>query len=174
MNEDNIYFTDSKHIYHFNLAKNTLYMIFDDAKVYDTFAVPIMEDPYSYLLNKSERRNSVISSDNKKPRLCLRLYSTKADGTKFVAEKSGLNQWNAGGRARHPNEVYIPFPAEDRKRAPGFFPGRDEIFMLKLPDGFIIQAKVCQQDCKAIMSNPNKVLGEWLLRKVLELQNGLN
>ena len=87
----------------------------------------------------------------KKPQLCLRLYSSKSDGTKFIAEKSGLNQWNAGGRARHPNEIYIPFPAEDRRRSEGFFPGRDEIFKLKLPDGNIIDAKVCQQDCKAIL-----------------------
>jgi hypothetical protein len=104
-----------------------------------------------------------------KQQICLRLYSGKADGSKFVALKSGLNQWNAAGRPRHPNEVYIPYPAEDRRRSEGFFPGRDEIFKLKLPDGSIIDAKVCQQDCKAIMSNPNKILGEWLLRKVFGL-----
>ena len=107
--------------------------------------------------------------DYGKTQICLRLYSSKADGTKFVALKSGLNQWNAGGRARHPDEVYIPYPAEDRKRTPGFFPGRDEIFRLKLPNGRIVDAKVCQQDCKAVMSNPNKLLGEWLLREVFGL-----
>ena len=30
--------------------------------------------------------------------------------------------------------------------------------------------KVCQQDGKAIMSNPNKELGEWILREVLQLE----
>lgn len=35
-----------------------------------------------------------------------------------------------------------------------------------------ISAKVCQQDGKAIMSNPNNLLGKWLLRDVLELQEG--
>ncbi len=106
---------------------------------------------------------------DKENSICLRLYSTKRDGTKFVAEKSGLNQWNAGGRARNPNEIYIPYPAEDRRRTQGFFPPRDTVFNLTLPDGTVIPAKVCQQDSKAIMSNPNKVLGEWLLRKVFEL-----
>ncbi len=91
---------------------------------------------------------------------------------KFVAEKSGLNQWNAGGRARNPNEVYIPYPAEDRSKTVGFFPPRDQNFDLLLPDGTEISAKVCQDDGKAIMSNPNKVLGEWLLRTVFELPEG--
>jgi hypothetical protein len=42
---NNIYFTDEKHTYHYSLSKNTLYMIFDNPKVYDVFAVPIMSDP---------------------------------------------------------------------------------------------------------------------------------
>ena len=31
-------------------------------------------------------------------------------------------------------------------------------------------AKVCQDDSKALMSNPNSALGKWLLRDVLNLQ----
>ena len=110
-----------------------------------------------------------MNVEKRKHQICLRLYSSKSNGTKFIAEKSGLNQWNAAGRPRHPNEIYIPYLAEDRRRTQGFFPGRDEVFKLKLPGGDIIDAKVCQQDCKAIMSNPNKVLGEWLLRNVFGL-----
>ena len=41
-----------------------------------------------------------------------------------------------------------------------------------LPDGKIIQAKVCQDGGKAIMSNPNSALGKWLLRDVFELPEG--
>ena len=57
-----------------------------------------------------------------------------------------------------------------------FFPPRDTPFTLHLPDGTEISAKVCQEADKtnpklgkAIMSNPNKVLGKWLLRDVFEL-----
>jgi len=32
--------------------------------------------------------------------------------------------------------------------------------------------KVCQDDSKAFMSNPNVALGEWLLREVLEIKEG--
>lgn len=83
-----------------------------------------------------------------------------------------MNQWNAGGRARDDNEVYIPIPIEIRRKYPDFFPDRDTNFVLELPDGKRLQAKVCQDGGKALMSNPNSDLGEWLLRKVLKKRPG--
>ena len=106
-----------------------------------------------------------------------------------------MNQWNASGRVRDPNEIYISYLTEDRKRSVDFFLNRDEPFTLLLPDGTEMSAKVCQraftkvsperyafltseekerEDARAkvgksIMSNPNKALGKWLLRDVFEL-----
>ena len=40
--------------------------------------------------------------------IILPLYSVRDNN---VPTKSGLNQWNAAGRKRHPNEVYIPIPS---------------------------------------------------------------
>ncbi len=179
-NVNNTYFTDGNHTYHFSTSKNTLYMIFDDMEVLDEFEVEIMTDPYNYLMNMVEAQIVTQVVDTTAPipeidtenRICLRLYSTHRDGTKFVAERSGLNQWHANGRPRNPNEIYIPYPAEDRANTVGFFPPRDIVFDLTLPDGLTIPAKVCQADGKAIMSNPNRVLGEWLLRNVFELTEG--
>lgn len=173
-NVNNTYFTDGKHTYHFSTSKNTLYMIFENLVILDEFDVEIMDDPYSYLMNLAQTNIIPIVQETEpqeptREQICLRLYATKASGEKFVFEKSGLNQWNAGGRRRDPDEIYIPYPAEDRTRNPNFFPPRDTVFQLTLPDGTIIPAKVCQDNSKAIMSNPNKVLGEWLLRKVFEL-----
>ena len=179
-NVNNTYFTDGYHTYHFSVSKNTLYMIFENMELLDTFDVEIMEDPYNYLMTLmyGEELLPVAheilrpAQTEPSPQICLRLYSSKADGTKFVAEKSGLNQWNASGRPRNPNELYIPYPAEDREQTAGFFPGRDTVFNLTLPDGTVIPAKICQADGKAIMSNPNRILGEWLLRTVFELPEG--
>ncbi len=176
-NVNNTYFTDGNHIYHFSTSKNTLYMIFEDMELLDSFEVEIMNDPYAFLMNAFDEQvgpvvniaNQVQAPVDRTNSICLRLYSVKSDGTKFVAEKSGLNQWNAAGRVRNPNEVYIPYPSEDRARTDGFFPPRDTVFNLTFPDGTVIPSKVCQQDSKAIMSNPNKILGEWLLRNVFEL-----
>ncbi len=175
-NVNNTYFTDGNHTYHFSMSKNTLYMIFDDMVLLDSFNVDILDDPYSYLMgladNLPQLNVSVQTPIDTTNKACLRLYSTKSNGEKYVFEKSGLNQWNARGRVRDPNEIYIPFPSEDRARNIGFFPPREQPFDLLLPDGTSISAKICQADGKAIMSNPNKVLGEWLLRKVFELSEG--
>lgn len=80
-----------------------------------------------------------------------------------------VNQWNAKGRLRDPDEVYIPIPAWIHKVFANFFPSRDEPFKLILPDRTELSAKVCQENGKALMTNPNKDLGKWLLRKVLKL-----
>lgn len=186
-NVNNTYFTDGRHTYHFSTSKNTLYMIFEDMELLDNFNVEIMDDPYTCLMNLLPTVSTEIKGvaddpkqlSSKENKICLRLYSVKADGTKFVAEKSGLNQWNAGGRKRDANEVYIPYQKIDRDRDVSFFPARDTVFNLTLPDGKTIPAKVCQEADKnnpligkSIMSNPNKILGEWLLRNVFELPEG--
>ncbi len=201
---NNTYYTDGKHKYHFSVSKNTLYMLFDDKMLLDEINISILEDPYTYLLGMplvAPVANDVLSASSlvtlmQKDKLCLPLYSTKADGTKFVGERSGLNQWNAKGRIRNEDEVYIPYLQKDRDRDPDFFPPKDQSFTLILPDGNILSAKVCQnaytrlsneeyanlspsdkkkedrKRCigKAIMSNPNKDLGHWILRNVFELK----
>lgn len=174
---NNTYFTDGRHTYHFSLSKNTLYMLFNDMELKDTISVEILDDPYAFLMelnaNLPETRDIVVSSStiDTTNKICLRLYSTR-NGKKVVFEKSGLNQWNADGRPRNANEIYIPFPSNDRTNNANFFPPREQPFNLTLPDGKVISAKVCQADGKAIMSNPNNVLGEWLLRDVFELPEG--
>lgn len=200
-NDNNTYFTDGRHTYHFSISKNTLYMTFDDLELLDSFEVGIMDDPYLFLLSLTKQSSMKAQSQNYlseqgdmvekyytklienpviKPTLCLPLYSRRgADKEKFVPKKSGLNQWNAAGRVRDANELYIPYQAVDRQRDMSFFPPRDTPFTLHLPNGTKIQAKVCQeadknnpQIGKAIMSNPNKVLGKWLLREVFEVEEG--
>ena len=66
----------------------------------------------------------------------------------------------------------IPIPIEIHKRFPTFFPPRDQKFNLKVPTDEVLSAKVCQENSKALMTDPNKALSDWLLRKVLHLQEG--
>ena len=195
-NDNNTYFSDGKHTYHFSISKNTLYMLFDDLELLDEIDVEIVDDPYQLLMelttsnkfkvqqlgfivgNSEVELNESIKKDEKE-QLCLPLYSIDKNGDKFVGLKSGLNQWNAGGRKRNPDELYIPYQKVDRNRKIDFFPPRDTPFVLHLPDGTDISAKVCQEADKnnpaigkSIMSNPNKILGKWLLRDVFELEEG--
>lgn len=61
---------------------------------------------------------------------------------------------------------------EIHKKYPNFFPNRDEEFSLKIPTGEVFNAKLCQDNSKALMTNPNKALSDWLLRKIFQLKEG--
>ena len=118
---------------------------------------------------------NIISNDNASVKFKdnINEYSydkNKNENKKYVPEKSGLNQWNAGGRVRKYGEVYIPIPAEIRKLKIGFFPERDKIFNLEIPSGIKLKAKICQDNGKALMTNPNIALANWLLKDVLQLK----
>lgn len=91
---------------------------------------------------------------------------------KYIFERSGLNQWNANGRERNFGEIYIPIPVEIHRKYPNFFPNRDQDFNLQIPTGEVYTAKVCQENSKALMTNPNRALSDWLLRRVLQLAEG--
>ena len=163
--KNTIFFEDGKHEYSFNKTKSTLLKRFYIDEYFDDVEVIIAQNPIELL--KGSFANIVTMTENET--IVMPLYSVKG-GIKIVPPKSGLNQWNAGGRTRNINEVYIPFPAELRKKYNNFFPDRDTCFDVKLPSGRNISMKVCQDKGKAIMSNPNKELGEWILREVLQLQ----
>ncbi|MEZ2322816.1 NgoFVII family restriction endonuclease [Bacillus tropicus] len=175
-NKNTITFEDGINEYSFNLAKSTLYKRFITETPLAKIKVNILEQPYLVLakLNevidvkeekKSESKQKHISDNF----VILPLYSDRGN-KRHVPEKSGLNQWNASGRKRHHDEVYIPIPKWIHDIFPNFFPERDEKFQLRLPDKVLLSAKVCQDNNKALMSNPNRDLGEWMLRKVLNLK----
>ena len=140
-------FTDGKHTYSFNNSKSTLFMYFDELKLYDTIRVSINDDPFEILEKMDGAYNEAVFAGNEieHPQLCLKLYTVdRSTGQKTVNIKSGLNQWNAAGRKRDADELYIPYPSADRERNLNFFPPRDKNFDLILPNGKTISAKVCQ------------------------------
>jgi len=167
INKNSIVFNDEIHEYSFLLSKSTLTKRFITSNTLSEFDVEILEDPLVEL-QKLLSNNDLLFENQKriKQTIFLPLYGKD----KKVYEKSGLNQWNAKGRARDANEVYIPVPALIHKKFPNFFPGRDAPFDLKLPSGNILKSKICQDGGKALMSTSNKELGKWILRQVLKLK----
>jgi hypothetical protein len=174
-------FSDGINTYTFSLSKNTLFKTFDLQKHRNSkvIEVKLIDDIFERLLHGAfgltdfqEPGKSDVDAEAASaavlPYVVLPLYSTR---TKQVEAKSGINQWNAGGRAREFGEAYIPHPKEVRRRYPNFFPPKDEPFTLRLPDGSEMSAKVCQQDGKAIMSNPNSLLCDWLFRMIDDSQS---
>lgn len=179
-NNTTVHFTDKIHEYNFNLSKSTLLKRFDTSKpkIILGFDVKILKDPFSFLLSakyndiKSDIDN--VSSISVEDYIVLPLYSTR---TNRVEERSGLNQWNANGRLRNENEVYVSIPSWIHRYKEGFFTYNTEDhktapFDVKLPNGKILSMKVAQQGGKALMSNPNSALGKWILRDILELKKG--
>ncbi|MGI8569720.1 MAG: hypothetical protein ACR2KT_11925 [Methylocella sp.] len=164
-----ISFTDDREDYSFNIPKSTLYKRFLAGDSALEIPVRIITDPFAEIESLIDRAGLIFAPEKIAPHAFLPLYAT-ARGEKRVPERSGLNQWNAGGRSRDSNEVYIPIPAWMHRHFPNFFPPRDQTFELMLPDRHTMNAKVCQENSKALMSNPNAALGKWLLRDVLNLQ----
>lgn len=164
-------FNDGTNEYGFNIPKSTLYKRFITGNVFLDFHVNILEDPFLTLekLLKKEEKEVIFAPIRKDEHILLPLYSFKG-GRKIVPNKSGLNQWNASGRPRNPNEVYLSIPAWIHRLYPSFFPPREQSFNIELPNGNYMSAKVCQDNSKALMSNPNSALGKWLLRDVLDLK----
>lgn len=183
-NKNNVVtFEDKSHEYNFNISKSTLLKRFNTPLDSQIVKIEIIKDPFDlldkmfkkYMLDKSLLEKETIKHEF----IILPLYSKKGK----VEEKSGLNQWNAGGRVRNPDEIYIGIPVFIHKMFPQFFPPIDEPFDLMLPNKKVISTKVCQTSFvdidgvkvnkgKAIMSNPNTALGQWLLRDVLKIPYG--
>lgn len=166
VNKWSIAFNDWKHDYSFLVSKSTLTKRFLTDPVIFNFPVEILENPLEELHKLLVTKNIVIEEETRiKETIFLPLYGS--DQTVFT--KSGLNQWNAWGRKRNANEVYIPISVEIHKNFPNFFPNRETPFSIKLPNGNIMKSKICQDWGKALMSCSNRELWQWLLRDVLKL-----
>jgi len=175
-----IHFKDHLHDYKFNLSKSTLEKRFITSNPSDQFNVEILKDPYTFLL-RGRGIDLLPETEKTYEHIYLPLYSPR---TMAVSVGSGLNQWNAKGRTRHEDEVYIPIPIWIHRSFPDFFPydlnayqdakrnGRSYEsvpFTLEIPNGTEFSAKICQENGKALMTNPNRHLGNWLLRHVLQI-----
>lgn len=173
-NDASIKFKDNINEYSYNYAKSTLFKKFIIPQNPKTIDIQIIDNPLDLILKIFNEYNNFEITETK-DFVILPLYSCikskiKNENKKYVPEKSGLNQCNAGGRVRKYGEVYIPVPAEIRKLKSGFFPERDKIFNLEIPSGDKLKAKICQDNGKALMTNPNVALANWLLKDVLQLK----
>jgi hypothetical protein len=171
------YFTDGISKYRYDVAKNVLYKKFElnQYKNSELITLEIYDDIFQKILKWTNlaptKQQAIQVIEAVQPKymqpvkadyVVLPLYSTKSSKKREVQEKAGINQWNAGGRDRKFGESYIPIPIKIHQTHPNFFPPKDVKFKLTLPNGKVISAKVCQENNKALMSDPNTDLCEWL------------
>lgn len=161
-------FSDGKNEYFFNYSKSVLQRKFILPPNFNTLEIQILENPFEILLSLKDKISNLNEVKQQNDYIILPLFSMR--GGKNVPQKSGLNQWNASGRKRDDGEVYIPVPSDIHKFKPNFFPKGGEIFSLKTPTDEILKVKLCQEGSKALMSNPNNAISDWLLRKILKLK----
>jgi DNA (cytosine-5)-methyltransferase 1 len=168
--KSSIHFNDGKNEYTLNLSKSTLYKKFKTENILAELSVNILDNPYESVTEVGQVAEGQISYYTNREYddyIILPLFSDR--GERHVPPKSGLNLRLASGRKRHEDEVEFRIREEIKGKARNFFPPRDTPFLLNLPDGQAINAKVCQDGEKAIMSNPNSALGNWILRQVLNI-----
>lgn len=172
-NKNTIQFSDIKNEYTFNLSKSTLYKRFICKESLEDISINILDEPYEALTCINKSSPNILKQVSTKPFVYLPLYAPSSKELE-PAIASGINQWNAKPRPtqekRDDNELYIPIPSWIHKIFKGFFPdNNDDKFNLILPDGTVLNAKMCQSGQKGLMSNPNKALGKWILRDVLKV-----
>jgi hypothetical protein len=175
--DSTIGFTDGRANYKFNTSKSTLFKQFFSSTSLFEKPVVIHKDPFELLDSMSLQELPTIVGENPeevtvRDHILLPLYGYDSDGEKFVYERSGLNQWNAKGRKRDFNEVYIPIPSKVRDHHSWILPDRNTPFDLHFPNGAVMSMKVSQDGDKALMSQHNADLGQWLLREVLKIKEG--
>jgi len=174
----NIHFFDGMNYYRYSRSKNVLLKRFDISigENWKDIPIEIKEDVFTQLFENAlggsvmpngkitglfEETSEVPGRDY----VILPLYSNRS-GVKEVPAKSGLNQWNAGGRQRKFGEAYIPVPRDVHKYCPDFFPiGKN--FHLILPNTKEpAVASLCQSGSKALMTNPNDELCKWIFKVI--------
>lgn len=181
INKGTYRFTDGVNNYKFYTSKSVLLKEFDasESKILQRIPILQLNDPFEILnsINISSQAPQKVEEV-----IYLPIYS---DSSFKVEEKSGFNAWNAasktkGSSYRRPDfEAYITIPIWIHYTFPRFFGfnALNEIeskqskgFKLHLPDGRNISAIITQTSGKSLQTNPQNVLGKWILHDVLGLK----
>ena len=183
------FFTDHKNVYSYSKSKSVLMKRFqlvpENCKI--EFELPMDPEIWSLYYSGISTSMGLVSNpldligqdeeiedvDVKlhfatpgKDFVVLPLYATRYK-IRTVSSRSGINQWNARGRARKFGEAYIPIPKAVRKSFPDFFPSRFTKFDLNIPGSQNpISVQICQDDGKALMSDPNIDLCGWVYKVI--------
>jgi len=175
------HFTDQQNNYRYYNSKSVLLEEFDASKDKRLVSIPIeqYEDPFLLLESLDGTKQSKETKDS--PYIYLPMY---ADRSMKVHEKSAFNAWNAAPKSKKSKgprpafEAYIPIPIWVHRAIPNFFGfnplnpkelSAAESFHLHLPSGEIIPARITQQNGKSLQTNPQSILGEWILHDVFGL-----
>lgn len=159
----------------------------------DCSVMPPLHDDNTYLVDEKSTFDTSLdleipqnlpiipSFDKSDNFIILPLYN---DDTYDVNEKSAFNASLASSKNKGSNiprpayEAYAHIPKYIHQLFPNFF-GFDALdresrskshFNLHLPNGTMITAKITQDDGKSLQTNPQSILGKWLLFSIFGLK----
>ena len=189
--DTSISFNDGKNDYIFNMSKSTLFKRFDASENERILSVKIdiHDDPFYILENifnsefelHNHNLSTVSSFDKENNPMTLESHDDK---TYLVNKKSVFNASLASSKTKGSNiprpayEAYAHIPKYIHQLFPNFF-GFDALdresrsnshFNLHLPNGSMITAKITQDDGKSLQTNPQSILGKWLLFSIFGLK----
>ena len=191
-------FSDGLKKYKYTFGDSQIWMLFgkkeDDTHQLDKININILKDPFKFLRDAFENHQYdkglyIPKNETQRDYLYLPLYSYKS---KTVPKSSGLNAWNGKPKAkgstlvRPKGEAYIPIPKALWKKHPHWVDpnvdmsrynefrqrsGKSSYSVnLHMPDGEKFQAIFTQSDFKSLQTDPQSVLGNWILN-VLGITN---
>lgn len=174
-------FTDGKRKYRYYNSKSVMLEEFDASEKEIITQIPIVQFDDPFELIKMIELPSIAKSEETHEVIYLPIYS---DASFKIEEKSAFNMQlgaskNKGSNKPRPAyEVYIPIPVWIHYVYKNFFgvnpfnPASikaSDGFWLELPNGNKVKARNTQQNGKSLQTNPQSVLGEWILRDVFGL-----
>lgn len=189
-----ISFSDGKNNYLFNVSKSTLFKKFNasEKERIKSVKIDIHEDPFAILESifndiDAKQQNQIVSFylDNAPKSnddfIMLPLYN---DDNYLVNKKSAFNaslgssKSKGSGKARPAYEAYAHIPVYIHHLYPNFFgfnaldrtARNQSSFDLHLPNDEVITAKITQDNGKSLQTNPQSILGKWLLFSIFGLQ----
>ncbi|RIY31574.1 hypothetical protein CJP74_06950 [Psittacicella melopsittaci] len=190
MTDTSVSFNDGKNSYIFNMSKSTLFKKFNASKEERILhkEINIHNDPFSLLeevFSNSSLNNYIFpeSQPNVKEEenyIILPLYN---DNSYEVNDRSAFNASLGSSKSKGSDiprpayEAYAPIPVYIHRLYPNFF-GIDALdkearknssFYLHLPNGEKIIAKITQDNGKSLQTNPQSILGKWLLFSIFGL-----
>ena len=188
MTNSSLLYSDGYKRYKFTYSDHEIWMYFgentSDTVLLSKFPVNILDDPFDFLrfaFNDYIKSNlSYVRNNKYDDEIFLPLYSYRY---KKVLPSSGLNNWNSlpksGTTVRPEGEAYIPIPKilwrykpywVDPKVNMGDYKlyhrktGLSSVkIKLHMPDGSVFDAIFTQSNFKGLQTNPQSVLGKWLL-----------
>ncbi|MCP8856871.1 NgoFVII family restriction endonuclease [Latilactobacillus fuchuensis] len=182
LSEKSFSFTDGLKKYKYTFGDSQIWMYFDpqaeDTYELKSINIDIMQNPFDFLKDAFSNISKIIVP-TVRDAVYLPLYSVHQQG---VPEKSGLNASHGSsknknsGLPRPKYEAYIPVPKEFHNKYPNWFSDTIDTskynnkaieLNLHMPNGEEYPARLTQSGFKSLQTNPQSVLGEWLIHEVL-------